>query len=40
MKQRKQKKRLKAASPIVTVALFVVAVAMLLGSSVRAPGPR
>ena len=34
MKQRKQKKRLKAASRIVTVALFVVAVAMLLGGSI------
>ncbi len=34
MKQKKQRKRLKAASPIVTVALFVVAVAMLLGGSI------
>ncbi len=34
MKQKKQKKRLRAASPIVTVALFVVAVAMLLGGSI------
>ncbi len=34
MKQKKQKKRLRAASPIVTVALFAVAVAMLLGGSI------
>ncbi len=31
---KKQKKRLKAVSPIVTVVLFVAAVAMLLGSSI------
>ena len=31
---KKQRKRLKVASPIVTVALFVVAMALLLGSSV------
>ena len=31
---KKQKKRMKVASPVVTVALFVVAVALLLGSSI------
>lgn len=34
MKKQKPKKRIKAASPIVTVVLFVAAVAMLLGSSI------
>lgn len=33
-KQQKQKKRLKAVSPIVTVVLFIAAVAMLLGGSI------
>lgn len=34
MKKQKPKKRIKAASPIVTAVLFVAAVAMLLGSSI------
>ena len=33
-KQEKRKKRIKAVSPLVTVVLFVVAVAMLLGGSI------
>lgn len=35
---KKPKKRIKAVSPAVTVALFAVAVAMLLGSSSGEPG--